>query len=289
MVTKPKRDMNACEDFLNVIYITGAIMKQLNITDPDVHSSSIIEEFWVYSEEEPRQKMDNILSDFIEEYVDIKYNLGKSTRDARDKVLEYTKQVLSTGCIYLEFVDAVREGDSERVLRCWKYLLVIFHNTNRHNYAKEAISLLYQYYHNFLTPHQMEQLLYSRFVNTVGLPGRNVSADLHMEHLNREIKLSISGLQANKTEAAILRYSRALGTIAPILQQFDECNKIPDHYTRHVRPSMKKDMLEIMKHIRSCKVFNFIPGRKYASFPNPCNLLKKTEEKELLQWIKTHL
>ena len=54
--------------------------------------------------------MDTILTNFIEEYVDIDYNYGKSTRDSSDRVLEYSKQVLSTGCIYLEFVDAVREG-----------------------------------------------------------------------------------------------------------------------------------------------------------------------------------
>ena len=35
-----------------------------------------------------------------------------------DKVLAYAKELLSFGLLYKELVDAVREGDGVRVLRC---------------------------------------------------------------------------------------------------------------------------------------------------------------------------
>ena len=39
--------------------------------------------------------------------------------------------------------------------------------------------------------------------------------------LNRLVKEAIRNLGANKTENAITRIGRAIGTIAPVLQQFD--------------------------------------------------------------------
>lgn len=74
---------------------------------------------------------------------------------------------------YLEYYDAIQHGDGERVLRCWRYLLPIFYNSRRTNYSKEALVLLYQYQY-MLTPRQSTQLLYSRFVNTRGVIGKNI-------------------------------------------------------------------------------------------------------------------
>ena len=42
------------------------------------------------------------------------------------RVADYAKQVLSLGCLYLELCDTIWEGDGERVLRSWYYLLPIF-------------------------------------------------------------------------------------------------------------------------------------------------------------------
>lgn len=39
-------------------------------------------------------------------------------------------------------VNAIREGDGERVLRLWKVLLIIFRKSGHKNYAKEAALLL---------------------------------------------------------------------------------------------------------------------------------------------------
>ena len=47
-----------------------------------------------------------------------------------------------------------------------------------------------------------------------------------MEHLNRVCKDCIHGLRANKTEAAITRVGKALGTIAPVITKFDQDNGV---------------------------------------------------------------
>ena len=50
-----------------------------------------------------------------------------------------------------------------------------------------------QYYY-ILPKRYAEQMLWGRFVNSEGGPGLNISANLHMEHLNRLLKGTVSHL-----------------------------------------------------------------------------------------------
>ncbi len=83
--------------------------------------------------------------------------------------------------------------------------------------------MLYQYQYG-LTPRLAQELIWSRFVSTRSAPGRNIPEDLHQEHLNRVCKYAVRGLHANKT--AIDRVGKALGTLSPVLDQFDDQNKV---------------------------------------------------------------
>ena len=88
----------------------------------------------------------------------------------------------------MEFMDATREGDGERIIRCWRYLLLLFKLDKRTNYSVEAFNLLAQY-EFFFTPRMKAQLMWSRTVNMHGRAGKNISCDLH---LNREIKTGMA-------------------------------------------------------------------------------------------------
>ncbi len=52
--------------------------------------------------------------------------------------------MLSSGLILLEFKDAIWEGDGNRIIRCWRYMLLIYKATGRTNYATEALNTLLQ-------------------------------------------------------------------------------------------------------------------------------------------------
>ena len=93
------------------------------------------------------------------------------------------------------------------VLIVWKYMMLV---TGHKNYACEALTFLSRYYVT-LPPNLAEQLKWSRFSNTHGLPGHNVSCDLHLEHLNRLVKTAIEGLGANKSDKAIM--GRSIGLL----------------------------------------------------------------------------
>lgn len=80
-----------------------------------------------------------------------------------------------------------------------------------------------------LSPQQSEQLLYNRFVNTSGCVGNNISADLHMEHMNREIKSGLANMSCATLKAAIIRLGKAIGTLSPVLNNFDISTEIKSH------------------------------------------------------------
>lgn len=142
-------------------------------------------------------------------------------KDIDDKVRQYSTQQSSLGCLYLEYSDAIIGGDGNRVLRCWRYMLPIFASSGSKNYAIEAFNLLFQQDY-ILPPQQAGQLIWGRFINVKGQPGHNIPNDLHMAHLNRILKQSISDLGANKSASAMLRVAQALGAISPFLRNFHE-------------------------------------------------------------------
>ena len=86
-------------------------------------------------------------------------------------------------------------------------------------------------------------------MNTHGRSGKNVSCDLHMEHLNHECKLSLSGLGSNITDHSVERVSRCIGRLVLIMEHFDVINGIPSKSGRHSHHSRKPDLDRIVKQL----------------------------------------
>ena len=167
---------------------------------------------------------------------------------------------------------------------------MLFKATNSRNYAIEAFTLLAQY--QFMFTEQMQlQLLWNRTVSVHGQPGKNISCDLHMEHLNRECKTSIAGLGANITDAAIQHVGKSLYTSSTILDNFDQLNSIRPESGFHTVRSSDADITKLLKQLHTdSKVFSYVPGRKHTNFP--CferNVVKDLSKPKLLQWFQERL
>ena len=48
--------------------------------------------------------------------------------------------------------------------------------------------------------------MWSRFINTRGVPGGNKEMDLHMEHINRTVKLALASQGSNLHPNSILNW-----------------------------------------------------------------------------------
>ena len=198
------------------------------------------------------------------------------------------RHFISIGCFYLNFKDAIKEGDGERIVECWHYLLPIFRNAGRKNYCFEAFNLLCQYYFD-LPPLQAEQLLWCRFVNTYELMGRNISLDLYQECLSRLLKDIVEEFGSNNTEVAIVRSSKALGTLHNMLSQFNKDNLLGSTSELHPSPSYQREMTTIIKELKKYQVFGFIEGRKSKAFPKPRCILHLQPKKNIKKWVKFHV
>ena len=100
---------------------------------------------------------------------------------------DYACTRLSFGLFVANFDDAVKEGDGERILRSWKFALLIFKAYNHSKYALASL-LLQAGVSAMLTPRQAHRLTWNRTVNTKGGKGKNISLDLRLEHLNNIVK-----------------------------------------------------------------------------------------------------
>ena len=123
------------------------------------------------------------LPEYLANHSDTPHASDKQQRLAPDGVLNYSSSVLM-----LELRDAIREGDGPRIIRCWKIMMIYFKYANHANYAREAFRMLAGVY-ALGTPRLVHQLMWARVVNIHRGLGHNISLDLHMEHMNKKLRM----------------------------------------------------------------------------------------------------
>ena len=104
-----------------------------------------------------RKVADTIIAKTVNISLQFKNDTSPDTN--KDHVFEYACEVVSLGLLFLNYRDAIKEGDGERIMLCWKYFLPIFKATNRQNYAIEAFITLANC--KVLPPRQAHQLIWS--------------------------------------------------------------------------------------------------------------------------------
>ena len=105
----------------------------------------------------------------------------------------------------------------------------------------------------------------------------------------RVLKDAIRGLRANRTEKAMTRTGKALGTLYTLLDNFDHDNKVNRPSGSHVTPGFEKDRDLIVKHLQLCDIFTCHSKRSHASFPKPRDVLHSLEHSNIIDWIVNHI
>ena len=140
---KPKRDFNAHDDFFNLMVTTHILAAAMEILGMETTDDNPSEDLFppdidALPKTERKELLEHTVTVIVNSYVDIKSSVSNvsdkeavecGNRESNDKVQHYAKGVLTLGLIYTEFSDAIREGDGEQVLQCWKFLMLIFKAT----------------------------------------------------------------------------------------------------------------------------------------------------------------
>ena len=218
------------------------------------------ERFNVSEETDSLQRRDILLKaadQIVTSYVDVSFGKGEKrtpTSAPSDGVKAYACEILNLGLLLMEFIDAIRQGDGHRICRCWRYMMLLFKANGRTNYSVEAVHLLLQLQFT-LSPRMAAQLKWNRTVNIHGRPGKNVSSDLHMEHLNRECKNAISSMGANITGKSIQKVGRAIKVLSETVHNLDETLGVPQESGYHTTHSSKKDLAKVLRQILDTTYF----------------------------------
>ncbi len=214
VTTKVKSDVNAAEDFSR--NCRGGLYN--DFPDEDIVPPNT----WMKEDLIRAATIEKVSKCVVNSYVNMETVFKESDKATEPGTsYDYTCEVTSLGLLFLGFKDAIREGDGDRVLCVWKYLMLIWKATGHKNYSIEAFTIVTQY-HLLLPKNLAAQLKWSRFINVHGKPGHNISCDLHMEHLNHIVKTAIEGLGANKSKKAIVRVGRAVGSLTGFMNYFDK-------------------------------------------------------------------
>ena len=88
-----------------------------------------------------------------DKFVCFSYNTAVLVSPECDKVYEYSVLLLRLACFYMEFADAIREGDCGCILRCWKHMLPLFSGSGNKSYTSEPANILVQHFIHF--PHTL--------------------------------------------------------------------------------------------------------------------------------------
>ena len=106
--------------------------------------------------------------------------------------------MLEYGLLYLNFCDAISEGDGMCIIQCWKFFLMFLKvgGPSSRKYSLEALYLLSQIY-AILPPRDAHRLVWNRFVKAKYGMGGNIPLDLALELYNRVIKEVVKKMGAN--------------------------------------------------------------------------------------------
>ena len=302
-------DYNSCDDFLILVvrcHIIAAAMEYFDmkaVSDKPSHPQ-LTDDLWLKSTDFRKDILCSITNEIVLMYVDIEPRFDNQSEECDEEIIDkavdidcdkvqlYACELLSNGLLYMEFADSVWEADGHRILHCWRYLMLVFKATHRSNYSIEALNLLSQF-HFFLSPRQSQQLIWSRCINTHGIPGRNIAGDLYMEHLNKICKSAVANLCANKTSVALERAGKCVGVLSDLTATYDKELGISENFGTHSSPNTTKDMHMILQELLEENVFANLPNRKYhcTSLYNGIrrNIISTINSKALQKWMKEHL
>ena len=148
MVKTPKKDVNACEDFIEIItsglVVAAALATFKQVSTKYYPAESVLQgadNMWTLPDEKRQKCLKELCGRVYDKFVCFNYNTAVLASPEGDKVYEYSVQRLHLACFYMEFADAIREGDGGTLLE------IYISGSGNKNYACEAANILVQHFY----------------------------------------------------------------------------------------------------------------------------------------------
>ncbi|XP_065071471.1 uncharacterized protein LOC135696119 [Rhopilema esculentum] len=208
-----------------------------------------------------------------------------------DDCYNYQLALMDYGMVVENFIDAISEGDGERILRCWKFVLLYLKADGKRSckYSLEAFYLICQAY-CLLSPCAAYNLIWNRFAKNQNGYGGNIPLDLALEQYNRILKNVLRMLGPNASNStAVDRYCKALSTTKKFIEQWDSSSSFICHSGKHRSKHASEDTKKIIKHLMEHRALKFTSGRKYKHYNKiKQSIITDLDMSALFQWINEH-
>ncbi len=102
-------------------------------------------------------------------------------------------------------------------------------------------------------------------------------------------KEAVRGLRANKTEKAITKIGKTLGTVVPVLDNYDTENGVTHVSGAHKVPSSGKDVNIIIEHLLKNKYFQLTRADVTLVLVHLGDVLHVLDKDTLIKWIIDHI
>ena len=139
----------------------------------------------------------------------------------QDYKYNYHSAKLTFGLILLEFNDAIKEGDGNRLFDIYKIALLLYKAHGHFKYAYVVLLHLVKCI-CILPEKQALSVKWNRFYNGSSRPGDNISLDLKKEQQNRVLKSMWRALGPNLDEVNADRVAGTLEAVESIFESIDQ-------------------------------------------------------------------
>jgi L1 cell adhesion molecule like protein len=213
---------------------------------------------------------------------------SEQTIPDEDHVYNYGCVTISLGLLLRNFHDAVHEGDGNRIVRVWKFLLLLFRGYNKTKYAYAALHLQAEI-KALLSESKAHELIWNRTVNDRYGSGNRKSNDLKMENLNLIAKESYrhAGMQ-NITPEYAVKVGKSMQSVHNLVESMTKegATKATSYHTDKTLSGTFRKLVQI---VQEANIFTVHPGREYSAFPKfNKNVLHHIDYKSLNDWMKKH-
>ena len=165
-----------------------------------------------------------------------------------DAQYNYACARLNFGMLLYNFDDAIKEGDGDRILRCWKFMLSIYRAYKHTKYAFAALQL--SFYTSCILSERMSHLLvWNQTVNNHGGKGRNISLDLRLEHLNNLLKEMPRCFGVNVTEKSAKQCGEGMSILEEMRHKIDVELGVEEPSGHHITANDDQDFAALVKEI----------------------------------------
>ena len=223
----------------------------------------------------------------VKKFVNVQLSSQIPVPNSNDMSYNYATNLLTLGLVWYGYHDAIKEGDGNRILLYWKFLIPIFHQERHYNYAKEGFHLLVQ--SSILSERKIMELKWSRTVNVHGRQGCNIPIDLFMEHMNRRLKYMIGNLQSNATPSTITRVAKSLDVVKQVCHVFQRETEVSENKGYASYPSFENDCHKIVKQLEDEAVFVLQESGRHLESFNSQPLLSHIKWKNITSWLKENI